>query len=77
MAKDQENGITILLGLEGYHVGWVREGNEGIVVEVGIRVERTSCPNCGSMGSYRHGSCKLRYKGFAHGGGISPPSLDY
>ncbi len=60
MAKGRENGITILLGLEGYHVGWVREEKEGIVVKVGTGVEGVSCPNCGSTGLYRHGSCKLR-----------------
>ena len=29
MAKGQEDGITILLGLEGYIVGKVREGDGG------------------------------------------------
>ncbi len=49
MAEGQENDITILLGLEGYYVGLVREEDEGV-----------SCPNCGSTGLYGHGSCKLR-----------------
>jgi len=31
MAKSQENGTTILLGLEGYKIGKVSEDGKGIV----------------------------------------------
>jgi len=60
MAKGQEDGITILLRLAGYQVGWVKEEDNGIVVEVGTEMEGVICPSCGSTRLYRHGTCKPR-----------------
>ena len=60
MAKSQENGITILLGLKGYKVGEVSEGTEEITVEVTTGLGRIRCSYCGSMRLYRHGSCRER-----------------
>ena len=34
MAKSQENGTTILLGLKGYELGTVTESERKIIVEV-------------------------------------------
>ena len=47
MAKGQEDGITILLRLAGYPVGWVKEEDDGMVVGVGARMGGVSCPSCG------------------------------
>lgn len=55
MAKGHQDGITILLGLEGYMVGKVREGDEGIVVEVNSAIGKVNCPHCSSTRIYRHG----------------------
>jgi len=44
MAKSQENGTTIVLGLEGYEVGKVIEEEKGIVVEVGTDLKKPACP---------------------------------
>jgi len=60
MAKSQENGITILLGLEGYEVGKVIEEEKGIVVEVGTELRKPACPRCDSARLYRHGRAKKR-----------------
>jgi transposase len=60
MAKSQENGTTILLGLEGYEVGEVIEEAKGIVVEVGTDLEKPACPHCDSAELYRHGKAKKR-----------------
>jgi transposase len=60
MAKSQENGTTILLGLKGHRVGGMRENGEGIVVEVRVREGDDSCPYCGSARLYKHGSCLPR-----------------
>ena len=60
MAKSQENGITILLGLKGYQIGKVWEGGGGIVVQVTIGMRKVSCPYCGSLRLYGHGACKPR-----------------
>ena len=60
MAKSQENGTTILLGLKGHRVGGMRENGEGIVVEVRVREVDDSCPYCGSARLYKHGSCPPR-----------------
>jgi len=40
MAKSQQNGITILLGLKGYQVGEVWEDDKGIVVQVTLGGEK-------------------------------------
>ena len=61
MARSQENGITILLGLEGYEVGNVTEEEKGIIAEVrAIGGKRLNCIRYGSTKLYRHGSTKKR-----------------
>ena len=60
MAKSQENGTTILLGLKGYEVGKVNEEEKGIVVEVGTELKKPACPRCDSAKLYRHGRAKKR-----------------
>jgi len=59
MAKSQENGTTILLGLKDYRVGvvWGEEGK--VIVETEIKGRR-KCSHCGSSKLYRHGVCKPR-----------------
>ena len=59
MAKGQDNGITILLGLEDYKVGQVWEGENKVIVRTGIRGKQ-KCPHCGSAKLYSHGECKPR-----------------
>jgi hypothetical protein len=44
MAKSQENGTTILLGLKDYRVG----DEERVVVETAIKGKQRKCPYCGS-----------------------------
>jgi len=39
MAKSQENGTTILLGLKGYEVGAVKEDSKGVTVELRVSGE--------------------------------------
>jgi len=46
MAKSQENGTTILLGLKGYEVGKVSEEEKGMLVEVGTDLKNPACPRC-------------------------------
>lgn len=60
MARSQQDGITILLGLKGYQVGDVREDGKGVVVEVIIGAGEVVCPYCSSARLYRHGSYKPR-----------------
>ena len=60
MAKSQENGTTILLGLEGHKVGEVSEEERGIVVEVEAGGKKPGCPCCSSAKLYRHGRAKKR-----------------
>ncbi len=60
MAKSQENGTTILLGLKDYKVGEVWGGEETVVVETAIKGKQNKCPYCGSRRLYRHGACKPR-----------------
>ncbi len=43
MAKSQENGTTILLGLKGYQVGRVSEEEGEILVEVRAGLEKLTC----------------------------------
>jgi len=57
MAKGQDNGTTILLGLKDYKVGEVRGGEEKVKIEV---KGREKCPHCGSGRLYPHGGCKPR-----------------
>jgi len=60
MAKSQENGTTILLGLEGYQVGEVTEDSKGLIVEVRSNREEVCCPYCGGRRLYRHAACTPR-----------------
>ncbi|MCD6299570.1 MAG: transposase family protein [Dehalococcoidales bacterium] len=59
MARGQENGITILLGLKDYKVGEVVGGEDRVVVMTGVKGEK-KCPYCGSATLYGHGVCKPR-----------------
>jgi len=65
MAKSQENGTTILLGLKGYEVGRVTQEQAGVVVEVRTDLKKPTCPHCGSANLYRHG--KARKRSVLHG----------
>ncbi len=58
MAKSQGDSITILLGLEGYKVGELREEGKGLVVEVEVEGGPAPCPHCGGRG-YGHGLRKV------------------
>jgi transposase len=60
MAKSQENGITILLGLKGYRVDKVTEEEGGIIAVVRARQGKSNCPRCGSAKLYRHGLGRRR-----------------
>ena len=60
MARSQDNGSTILLGLKGYEVGDVIEEEKGIVVEVRIKSRKPACPRCSSVELYRHGRARKR-----------------
>jgi transposase len=59
MAKGQDNGTTILLGLEDYKVGEVWGGEDKATVEIAVK-RRPECPHCGSGRLYGHGTCKPR-----------------
>jgi len=59
MAKGQDNGTTILLGLEDYKVGEVRGGEDRVTVKTEVK-RREECPHCGSRRLYPHGECKPR-----------------
>jgi transposase len=59
MAKSQENGTRIVLGLEGYKVGEVWRKEEKVTVEAEVKGGR-KCPHCSSIKLYRHGVCKPR-----------------
>ena len=59
MAKSQENGTTILLGLEDYEVGEVWGGENRVTVKTEVK-GREKCPYCGSGKVYGHGTCKPR-----------------
>jgi transposase len=60
MAKSQENGTTILLGLKGYEVVTVTESEGKIIVEASAQENKPVCPCCSSVKLYRHGLCKRR-----------------
>jgi len=59
MAKGQDNGTTILLGLEDYKVGEVWGGEDRVMVKIEVK-GREKCPHCGSSRLYGHGKCKSR-----------------
>ena len=58
MAKGQQDGITILLGIKGYEVGKVMEGEEDFVVEVESIPRRGPCPRCGYTYVYSNGKIR-------------------
>lgn len=60
MAKSQENGTKILLGLKDYKVEEVREREDRIVIKVIVEVKKMICPYCRLVNLYRHGICKPR-----------------
>ena len=60
MAKSQENGSKILLGLKDCEVEEVRQDKERVIVKVMLKLKEMNCPHCGSLKLYRHGRCKPR-----------------
>lgn len=60
MARGQESGTTILLGIKAYKVGEVVGGKERVVVKTSAKGKEKRCPYCGSERLYGHGSCKPR-----------------
>ena len=46
MAKSQEDGITILLGLKDYKVEQVREDEDRVVVKVMLERREKKCTYC-------------------------------
>lgn len=59
MAKSQENGTTILLGLKDYKVGEVWGGEGKVVIKAKVKGSE-KCPHCSSGRLYSHGECKPR-----------------
>ncbi len=59
MAKGQDNGTTILLGLEDYKVGKVRGREDRVTVKTEVKGTE-KCPYCGSGEVYGHGMCEPR-----------------
>jgi len=59
MAKSQDNGTIILLGLKDYKVGEVWGGEDRVTVEIEVNGEQ-KCPHCGSGRLYSHGECEPR-----------------
>jgi transposase len=60
MAKSQEDGTTILLGLKGYKVVTVTESEGKMIVEARAQERKPVCPYCSSVKLYRHGLGKRR-----------------
>jgi transposase len=60
VAKSQQNGTTILLGLKGYQVGGAKEDSKGVTVRVRISEEGVGCPYCGGKRLCKHGACLPR-----------------
>jgi hypothetical protein len=53
------HGLSDFYGnIARYRLGKVKEGDEGVVVEVRIGGEELSCPYCGKTKLYRHGRCQ-------------------
>lgn len=59
IARGQDNGTTILLGLKDYKVGEVWGGEGKVIVETEVK-GRIKCPYCGSGRLYEHGMRKPR-----------------
>jgi transposase len=60
MAKSQENGTTILLGLKVYRVGRVTESEGRVIVEARVGQRKIVCPYCGSGEVISTGSGKRK-----------------
>jgi transposase len=60
MAKSQEDGTTILLGLKDYEVGEVWGGEDRVMVKIEVKGKEKRCPSCGSDRLYGHGICEAR-----------------
>jgi transposase len=60
MARGQDNGITILLGVKDLKIGEVTEYEEKIVVKASIKKREEICPYCGSAKLYKHGKGRTR-----------------
>jgi len=60
MAKSQENGARILLGLKHYKVRGVWGGEDRVVVMTAVKGRARKCPYCRSARLYQHGICKPR-----------------
>jgi len=54
MAKGQENGTKILLGLKDYKVGEVWGWEDRVMVKTEVK-GREECPHCDSGKVYGHG----------------------
>jgi transposase len=59
MAKSQDNGTTMLLGLKDYKVGEVWGEEDRVIVKTEVK-GREKCPHCSSGRVYGHGMCKPR-----------------
>jgi len=59
IAKSQENGSKILLGLKDCKVEDVREGKEKVEVKATAKLKEISCPYCGIARLYRHAGRNL------------------
>ena len=59
MAKSQEDGITIPLGLKDYKMEQVRQ-DECSVVKVMLELRENKCPYCELTRLYRYDKCKPR-----------------
>jgi len=60
MARGQDNGITILLGVKDVKVGEVTEYEDRIVVKASMEKKEEKCPYCGSEKLYKHGKGRTR-----------------
>ena len=60
MARGQNNGITILLGVKDVKVGEVTEYEDRIVVKASTNKKKEICPYCGSAKLYKHGKGRTR-----------------
>jgi len=57
MAKGQDNGITMLLGLKDYTLGEVWGGGNRVTVKTEVK-GREECPHYSSGRLYSHGESK-------------------
>lgn len=59
MARNQEDGITIPLGLKDYKVEQVREDEDRVVVKVMLERREKKYPYRNLTRLYRHGKCSI------------------